>query len=385
MSENIIIFEGQYIADQIRNINKAQQLTEEAMDFIKKASQHKNWQCSETIEINNSLFMISSRLRRLGVKITQTGEVLGKGLSNFTELENRYEEQANSLNSKIQEIHGFNINESTLPITIIPTIPSGKITASFLIQWFTELQEKIKAFWDKFINRNNNNNNNSTPTPAPTPSPSSDSNSNISNNTSNNTDSSSNVSDSSSESGELSPGNFDSAVDVVFLNEGGYSDDPNDPGGATNMGITHNTLNNAYNQGIVSHNDVAKLTFNEAKEIYREMYWEPSRADEMPNPLATIYFDTVVLCGQYGGGRLLQKAMNKLGQSVVVDGNVGPQTMAALKEMLKTPEDVQNLCTALCDVRQEYHNSDPNAQYYLAGWTNRVKRMRNYANNYDYA
>ena len=379
MSENIIIFDGQYIADQIRNINKAQQLTEEAIDFIKKASQHKNWKCSETVEINNSLFMISSRLRRLDTKITQTGSVLEKSRENFTELENRYNEQANSIESKIQDINGFNTNKSILPVIIIPTIPIGKITVSGLIQWFKELQERIKTFWDNFINKRNNNN---TPTPSPDVTPSSDSNSdsnsnsNISNDTSNNTE---------SNSGELPSGNFDAAVDIVFRNEGGYSDDPNDPGGATNMGITHYALNNAYNQGIVSHNDVTQLTINEAKEIYRKMYWEPSRADEMPDPLATIYFDTVVLCGQYGGGRLLQKAMNKLGQSVVVDGNVGPQTMAALKEQLKTPEDVQKLCEALCDVRQEYHNADRNAQYYLAGWTNRVNRMRNYANNYDYA
>ena len=176
--------------------------------------------------------------------------------------------------------------------------------------------------------------------------------------------------------GELEPANFEKAMEIVFFNEGGYSDDPDDPGGATNMGITHSTLQSAYESGIVSHNDVTRLTRNEAMEIYRKMYWEPSNADKMPEPLATIYFDSVVLCGRYGGGRLLQKAMNSLGQSVTVDGYVGPQTMAALEEMVKTPEGVKALSTALCDARQQYHNGDPNAWKYLAGWTNRVNRMR---------
>ena len=180
----------------------------------------------------------------------------------------------------------------------------------------------------------------------------------------------------STSDGEIEPGNFEKAMDIVFFNEGGYSNDPDDPGGATNMGITEGTLNRAYQLGIVSHNNVARLTQNEAMEIYRKMYWEPSNADKMPEPLATIYFDSVVLCGQYGGGRLLQKAMNGLGQSVVVDGDVGPQTLAALEKMVKTPEGIKALSIALCDARQQYHNGDPNAWKYLTGWTNRVNRMR---------
>ena len=76
MSANVIIFEGQYIADLIRNMDKAKQLTEEAMGIIKKANQHRNWKCKETTEINNSLDTISNRVQRLNIGMMRTNIAL---------------------------------------------------------------------------------------------------------------------------------------------------------------------------------------------------------------------------------------------------------------------------------------------------------------------
>ena len=385
MSANVIIFEGQYIADQMRNIDKARNLIGEAIGIIRKASQHRNWKCNETHEIDNGIDIISNRLNRLNTGITRTGIALGKGLVSFTELEQRSESQANTLSSNLKNNYGFEAadrstgtNSIMVATMIIPPIQGGKITVSVLQTWFAEIQKRLREFWENFAKKRTNSNSGYQPpvssgTPTSTPAP--DVNSNQDNTQHDETPA--NVETPETSSGGLSQGNFDSAVDIVFFNEGGYSNDPNDPGGATNMGITHSTLNNAYQQGIVSHNDVTKLTVNEAKAIYKKMYWEASNADKLPDPLATLYFDSVVLCGQYGGGKLLQRAMNSLGQSVVVDGYVGPQTIAALNEQLKAPEDVAALCNALCDARQAYHNADVNAK--------RVNRMRDYTNNWSYA
>ncbi len=61
--------------------------------------------------------------------------------------------------------------------------------------------------------------------------------------------------------------NFEKALSFVFGSEGGYSNHPNDRGGATNMGITAGTLARAYKQGIVKHQNIKALTRAEAAEI----------------------------------------------------------------------------------------------------------------------
>ncbi|MBR0253989.1 MAG: hypothetical protein IJQ57_11625 [Synergistaceae bacterium] len=183
MSANVITFEGQYMADQMRNIDRAKTLTEEAMSIIKSASQHRNWRCNETKEIDNGIDIISRRLQRLNMGIIRTGNALGKGLVSFTELEKRSESQANTLSSNLQNNYGFEAtdrttnSDTTLSILMIPTIPIGRITVAILTQWFNEVNRKIKEFWDKIFRRKSNNNDNyvpeSTPfpTPAPTPEP----------------------------------------------------------------------------------------------------------------------------------------------------------------------------------------------------------------------
>ena len=56
--------------------------------------------------------------------------------------------------------------------------------------------------------------------------------------------------------------------------EGGYVDDPDDPGGATNMGITFDTLQ-TWRQAPITKEDVKNLERNEAEQIYFQFYWEP--------------------------------------------------------------------------------------------------------------
>ena len=377
---NLIAFDSQYISEQIKNINRAQQIMEEAIRTLKKASAHEGWKCSEIKNINDNMSNITNKLTRLNNGITGTAEALSKGVERFTELETRAENQTNSLSNSIQNQYGFtasdrNTNtEINLPATLIPIVTNiFKPAIIGLPKWFSDtfidiLRKKFPyLFGNSTATTDTTTTTTQTPTPTPAPAPEPEP---------------TPAAIPTPEPITLIDGNFDSAMEVVFGNEGGYSNHPNDPGGATNMGITHYTLDTAYQRGIVSHNDVTQLTVNEAKDIYREMYWKPSNADKMPDPLATIYFDTVVLCGQYGGGRLLQRALNNLGQSVVVDGSVGPQTLTAMNEQLKSPEDVKALCNELCNVRQAYHEADRNADTFLAGWTNRVNRMRDLGNSY---
>ena len=368
---NLIAFDSQYTSDQVRNLRRAQHVLEEAIRTLKNASAHEGWKCPENKNIHDSITNITSKLTRLDGGMTGTAEALNNGLARFEELETRAENQASNISSSLQNQYGTQNNGiKALPFTLIPFL-GGMFQIPKILQpkilglpegFIDQFVNMLKKYFPYFFNDNTTTTDTTnTPAPAPEPEP---------------------EPTPSPEPVTLTEGNFDSTVEFVFASEGGFSDDPDDPGGATNMGITHTTLDTAYQRGIVSHNDVTQLTVNEAKTIYREMYWEPSNADKMPDPLATIYFDTVVLCGQYGGGKLFQRALNNLGQSVVVDGSVGPQTLAAMNEQLKSPEDVKALCNELCNVRQSYHESDVNAWKYLTGWTNRVERMRNLGNSY---
>lgn len=108
---------------------------------------------------------------------------------------------------------------------------------------------------------------------------------------------------------------FTAAINFVLEQEGGLTNDPNDPGGLTNFGLTR-----------ADTPDPATLTRDQAVDIYRAKYWGPSKADQMPTPVALMHFDTAVNQGLGAAAELLQTALG-----VRVDGNIGPVTLAAVE------------------------------------------------------
>lgn len=119
--------------------------------------------------------------------------------------------------------------------------------------------------------------------------------------------------------------NFDRAVEIVFDQEGGFSNDKDDPGGATQLGITEQTFTDAQQKGIVPHDlTLAELDKERAKLIYLEMYWKPVGGDSLPWPIALAAFDAAVNMG-------VKKAIGMLQQAVGtrIDGVVGQDTIKA--------------------------------------------------------
>jgi lysozyme family protein len=110
---------------------------------------------------------------------------------------------------------------------------------------------------------------------------------------------------------------FDEAFTRVIGHEGGYVADSRDPGGETKFGISKR----AY-----PHVDIAALTLDDAKRIYRRDYWSAVRADEMPPAVRFDLFDLAVNSGVAAAARMLQRAAG-----VTVDAVIGPQTMAAVR------------------------------------------------------
>ncbi len=130
--------------------------------------------------------------------------------------------------------------------------------------------------------------------------------------------------------GALSDALFRKALAHVLAMEGGWSNDPADPGGATNKGITIATL--AAHRGVTLNSDtrpalmaaLRRIDDGELEEIYHKRYWQPSRAPYLPAALAFMHFDAAVNQGVGGARRMLQEALG-----VTVDGAIGPETLTA--------------------------------------------------------
>jgi len=113
--------------------------------------------------------------------------------------------------------------------------------------------------------------------------------------------------------------NFDTAFNRLIGHEGGYVNNPKDPGGETKYGISKRAYPDV---------DIAALTLDQAKAIYRRDFWDRARCDELPPAVAFQVFDTAVNSGIGQAIRFLQRSVG-----VADDGNVGPLTMNAVKRL----------------------------------------------------
>ena len=104
---------------------------------------------------------------------------------------------------------------------------------------------------------------------------------------------------------------FDDIIEVVLHHEGGYVNDPKDPGGETNFGIAKRSHPDV---------DIKNLTKDGAKEIYKEVYWDKNKVESLPEDLRHIYFDMCVNQGKGRAVKILQQAANAKGAGLKVDG-----------------------------------------------------------------
>lgn len=118
----------------------------------------------------------------------------------------------------------------------------------------------------------------------------------------------------------------------IVAREGGYVNDPSDPGGATNYGVTLATLRrlglDLNRDGVVNARDVKLLTPDQAAEIYVTHYFKAPKLDQLPAVVQASVFDMQVNAGAHAI-RILQELLGRMGHPVAVDGVLGPQTIAA--------------------------------------------------------
>lgn len=122
---------------------------------------------------------------------------------------------------------------------------------------------------------------------------------------------------------------YDAAADVVARWEGGWSDHKADPGGLTRWGWTLKALAalgvDLTGDGKVDRADLAAMSAEDARRLYRAHYWQPAGCDALPGPLALLVFNAAVNTGPSRAARFLQLAVG-----VTADGVIGPRTLAAV-------------------------------------------------------
>lgn len=166
------------------------------------------------------------------------------------------------------------------------------------------------------------------------------------------------------------------AIEYVIENEGPLTDDPDDPGGITNWGITLNDLREMPGRQDAGAADIRALTRTEAQEIYRALYWDRQCLNYVRDQaIATKLLDLMVNQGLAEGTRIAQRACNALQVKppLVVDGDFGPVTRMAVNGLSRTllmPSLIQEgLRSYLADVAAR-----PKMEKFLLGWMRRLSR-----------
>ena len=150
---------------------------------------------------------------------------------------------------------------------------------------------------------------------------------------------------------------FDECFDALLAHEGGYADLENDPGGKTRYGVTEAVARSAGYTG-----DMRSLPIGLAKTLYRRLYWDPVRGDELPAGIRYFVFDAAVASGVRQSTLWLQRALG-----VPADGILGPATLAAAQAA--KPEKLK---AKLLSQRLRFMAGLSNWPSFSRGWSRRV-------------
>ena len=145
---------------------------------------------------------------------------------------------------------------------------------------------------------------------------------------------------------------FDKAFQITVGVEGGYVNDPADPGGETRYGISKRAHPDV---------DIKSLTLDQARDIYRRDYWQAASCDSMPERIGHLVFDCAVHHGVKTAIKLLQRALK-----VADDGEFGPITRGTL-----TARDTNETADLLMAQRMLYLMTCSAWPTYKLGWAKR--------------
>ncbi|RWM29391.1 glycosyl hydrolase 108 family protein [Mesorhizobium sp.] len=159
--------------------------------------------------------------------------------------------------------------------------------------------------------------------------------------------------------------NFARALALVLESEGGWSDNPADPGGATMKGVTLANFRR-YVKPDATKADLRAITDAQIATVYRRFYWNAIAGDDLPGGVDYAVFDFAVNSGPGRAAKYLQAVVD-----VAQDGKIGPATLAAVRAK---PAGVN--IDGLCDSRLTFLERLPTWPTFGKGWSARVASVR---------
>jgi lysozyme family protein len=156
--------------------------------------------------------------------------------------------------------------------------------------------------------------------------------------------------------------------------EGGFVNDPQDPGGMTNLGVTKKVWESWIGRPSTKQ-DMMSLTPVAVGSLYKVKYWDKIRGDDLPDGVDYCVFDFAVNSGVGRASKTLQAAVR-----TTVDGMIGKGTLEAVKQA-----DPVTLIDELCSRRQMFLEGLLTFPRFGNGWTTRVKEVRDASRTMAYA
>ena len=162
--------------------------------------------------------------------------------------------------------------------------------------------------------------------------------------------------------------NFHRAFNAVLKDEGGFVNNPKDPGGITNLGVTKKAWEE-YVGHPVTEADMRALVPAQVLPFYQEKYWNACRCNDLHAGLDYLIFDIAVNSGTGRAAKFLQSAVG-----VEADGSVGSRTIAAVRK--NNPSELVDI---ICNRREAFWKSLPTFSTFGKGWLARGNRVKSEA------
>jgi lysozyme family protein len=159
--------------------------------------------------------------------------------------------------------------------------------------------------------------------------------------------------------------NWQKSFELMLKSEGGYVNNPADPGGMTNLGVTKATWENWVGRAS-DEAEMRGLTPEKVEPLYKKKYWDAVRGDELPAGISYLCFDFAV---NAGAGRSIKTLQTAVG--VTPDGGFGPMTMAAVQAV-----EPNELIERFSQAKEDFYRSLTTFSTFGKGWLNRVADVK---------
>lgn len=159
--------------------------------------------------------------------------------------------------------------------------------------------------------------------------------------------------------------NWEMCFEMVLKHEGGFVNNPKDPGGMTNLGVTRTNWE-LYLDRDVTEADMRALTPEMVKPFYKHNYWDRIRGDDLPSGVDYAAYDLAVNSGTGRAAKYLQQIAG-----VAADGVIGPQSLKAIQKC-----DAEDAVDEICNMRMDFLKNLNTFDTFGKGWTIRVNDVK---------